>query len=121
VQADLAEHIGQATSVRDDLAQIVPLRALSDPHIDQLRSTETQAWADSNQARARLKHTEAAITTQASDTAADLKHAWDQAYPNAARAAETIRSGTGRFRRGRARSTRPGRTSPAGPEHGSPS
>jgi exodeoxyribonuclease V alpha subunit len=102
MQADLAEHIAQAKSVRDELAQIVPLRGQSDPHIDQLRAAEQLAWADSNQAHARLKHTEAAITTAARDLAADLHDAWNQAYPNAAQAAETIRAGTGRFGRGRA-------------------
>jgi len=101
-QADLAEHLAQARSVRDELAQIVPLRAQSDPHIDQLRAAEQQAWVDSNQARARLKYTEAAIITATSDLTWNLHDGWDRAYPNAAQAAERIRAGTGRFGRGRA-------------------
>jgi exodeoxyribonuclease V alpha subunit len=102
LQTDLTAHIGQARSTRDELALIVPLRAESDPQIDQLRAAEQRAWVDSDHACARLKHTEAAITTATSDLAADLNERWDRAYPNAAQAAETIRAGTGRFGRGRA-------------------
>ena len=102
LQADLTGHIAEATSIRDELAQIVPLRAESDPQIAHLRSAEQQAWADSDDARARLRQTEAAITTGTSDLARDLLDRWDRAYPDAARAAETIRAGTGRFGRGRA-------------------
>jgi hypothetical protein len=89
-------------SIRDELARIVPLRAETDPQIAQLRSAEQQAWVDSDDARARLRQTEAAITTQTSDLARDLKDGWERAYPDTARAAETIRVGTGRFGRGRA-------------------
>jgi hypothetical protein len=102
LQADLTGHLAQAASVRDELARIVPLRAESDPQIAHLRSAEQQARADSGDARARLKQTEAAITTATSDLARDLKDGWDRAYPDTARAAETIRAGTGRFGRGRA-------------------
>jgi exodeoxyribonuclease V alpha subunit len=105
LQADLAAHIAQGTSIRDELALIVPLRAQSDPRIDQLRAAEAQAWGDSDHARVRLRGTEAAITTATSDLTRDLKNGWDRAYPNAARAAETIRVGTGRFGRGRAQVT----------------
>jgi len=99
-EADLTGHIAEATSIRDELARIVPLRAETDPQIAQLWSAERQAWVDSDDARARLRQTEAAITTQTSDLARDLKDGWDRAYPNTARAAETIRVGTGRFGRG---------------------
>ena len=101
LHADLTAHIAQGTSIRDELALIVPLRAQSDPDIAQLRAAEAQAWVDSDHARARLRGTEAAITTATSDLARSLNDAWDQAYPNAAQAAETIRAGTGRFGRGR--------------------
>ncbi|NMM23088.1 MAG: AAA family ATPase, partial [Phycicoccus sp.] len=102
LQADLTGHIAQATSTRDELARIVPLRAETDPQIAQLRGAEQQAWVDSEDARGRLRQTEAAITTQTSDLARDLNDRWDRAYPSAARAAETIRAGTGHFGRGRA-------------------
>jgi len=102
LQADLAAQIAQGTSVRDELALIVPLRAQSDPQIDQLRAAEAQAWVDADHARARLRGTEAAITTATRHLTADLHDSWHQAYPNAAQAAETIRAGTGRFGRGRA-------------------
>jgi len=102
VQADLTAHLAEATSTRDELARIVPLRAQSDPQIAQLRNAEAQAWVDSDDAGARLRQTESAITTATSDLAADLLDGWDRAYPNTARAAETIRVGTGRFGRGRA-------------------
>jgi len=102
LQADLTAHIGQASSIRDELARIVPLRAQSDPQIAQLRAAEQQAWVDSDHARDRLSQTEAAITTATRDLAHDLNDRWDRAYPNTARAAETIRVGTGRFGRGRA-------------------
>ena len=102
LRADLTEHVAEATSVRDELALIVPLRAQSDPQIAQLRGAEQQAWADSDQARDRLRGTEAAISTATADLAADLNERWDRSYPNAARAAERIRAGTGRFGRGRA-------------------
>ena len=102
LQVDLAGHIAQASSVRDELAWIVPLRAESDPQIAHLRAAEQRAWADSDDAHARLTQTEAAITTAASDLARDLLDSWDRAYPNMATAAETIRVGTGRFGRGRA-------------------
>jgi exodeoxyribonuclease V alpha subunit len=105
LQADLTAHIAQARSIRDELALIVPLRAASDPQIAHLRAAEQQAWVDSDQARARLRGTEAAITTATSDLARVLKDGWDRAYPSAARAAETIRAGTGRFGRGRAQVT----------------
>jgi len=100
LRADLAGHIAEATSIRDELARIVPLRAESDPQIAHLRSAEDQAWADSGDARARLRQTETAITTATSNLARDLMNAWDRAYPETARAAETIRAGTGRFGRG---------------------
>jgi thymidine kinase len=102
LQADLTGHIAEASSTRDELARIVPLRAETDPQIAHLRSAEQQAWVDSGDARARLRQTEAAITTQISDLARELKEAWERAYPDTARAAETIRAGTGRFGRGRA-------------------
>jgi hypothetical protein len=57
---------------------------------------------DSDYARARLRQSEAALTTGTSDLARDLQDAWDRAYPHASGAAETIRAGTGRFGRGRA-------------------
>jgi hypothetical protein len=78
------------------------LRAETDPQIAHLRSAEQRAWVDSDDARARLRQTEAAITTQTSDLALDLKDAWERAYPDTARAAETTLAGTGRFGRGRA-------------------
>jgi exodeoxyribonuclease V alpha subunit len=102
LQADLTGHIAEATSTRDELARIVPLRAESDPQIAHLRSAEQHAWAGWDDARAQLRHTEAAITTHTSDLARDLLDGWDRAYPDTARAAETIRAGTGRFGRGRA-------------------
>jgi hypothetical protein len=102
LQADLAGHIARATSMRDELAQIVPLRAESDPQIAHLRSAEQQAWADSGDARTLLRQTEATITTATSALARDLLDAWDRAYPDTAKAAETIRAGAGRFGRGRA-------------------
>jgi len=102
LQADLTGHLAQATSMRDELAQIVPLRAETDPQIAHLRSAEQQARADSNDAHARLRKTETAITTQTTARARDLKDGWDRAYPHASRAAETIRAGTGRFGRRRA-------------------
>jgi len=102
LQADLAAHIAQVSSTRDELARIVPLRAQSDPQIAHLRSAEAQAWVDSDDARARLRGTESAITTATSGLARDLLDSWDRAYPDTARAAETIRAGTGRFGRGRA-------------------
>jgi exodeoxyribonuclease V alpha subunit len=102
LKADLAGHIGQASSIRDDLARIVPLRAQSDPQIAQMRAAEAQAWVDAEDARVRLRGTEAAITTATSDLARDVKDGWDRAYPHASGAAETIRAGTGRFGRGRA-------------------
>ena len=101
LQADLTGHIAQATSIRDELARIVPLRAQSDPQIAHLRSAEAQAWVDSEDARDRLRGTESAITTATSDLARDLNDRWDRAYPSAARAVETIRAGTGHFGRGR--------------------
>src|SRR5665811_2043069 len=102
LQADLTGHIAEATSIRDELAQIVPLRAETDPRIAQLWNAERQAWVDSDDARDRLKQTEAAITTATRDLARDLNDGWDRAYPHASGAAETIRAGTGRFGRGRA-------------------
>jgi exodeoxyribonuclease V alpha subunit len=102
LQADLTGHIAELTSIRDELARIVPLRAQTDPQIAHLRSAEQQAWVDSDDARDRLRGTEAAITTATSDLARDLLDGWDRAYPNTARAAESIRVGTGRFGRGRA-------------------
>jgi len=101
-QTDLTGHIAQASSIREELARIVPLRAQSDPQIDQLRAAEQQAWVDSDHARVRLRGTEAAITTATSDLARDLLDGWERAWPDTARAAETIRAGTGRFGRGRA-------------------
>ncbi|MEO8518022.1 MAG: MobF family relaxase [Dermatophilaceae bacterium] len=102
LHADLTAHIAQARSTRDELALIVPARAQSDPQIDQLRAAEAQAWVDADRARARLRGTEAAITTATSELTRNLTERWDRAYPNAAQAAETIRAGTGRFGRGRA-------------------
>ena len=102
LQADLTGHIAEATSTRDELASIVPLRAESDPQIAQLRGAEQQARGDSDDARDRLRGTESAITSATSDLARDLNDRWDRAYPSAARAAETIRAGTGHFGRGRA-------------------
>jgi len=102
LQADLTAHIAEATSIRDELALIVPLRAQSDPQIAQLWNAERQAWVDSDDARARLRGTEAVITTATSDLAHDLNDGWDRAYPHASGAAERIRAGAGRFGRGRA-------------------
>ena len=89
------------SAIADGLARIGPLRAESEPQIAQLRGAEQQEWADSGDARARLRQTEAAITTATSVLTRELKNGWDRAYPNAARAAETIWAGSGRFGRGR--------------------
>jgi hypothetical protein len=100
-QADLSERLAATHHLRDQLAQVVSIRAGSDPQLARLDKAAENAWAAADHARTRADQAATSIKVDAGRIAAALRGRWDNDYPAASAAAERIRGGSGRFGRHR--------------------
>jgi exodeoxyribonuclease V alpha subunit len=100
-EADLSERLGATQHLRDQLAQVVSIRAGSDPQLARLDKAAENAWAAADHARTRADQAAASIKADAGRIAQTLRGRWDNDYPGASAAAERIRGGSGRFGRQR--------------------
>jgi exodeoxyribonuclease V alpha subunit len=100
-EADLSERLAATQHLRDQLAQVVSIRAGSDPQLARLDKAAENAWAAADHARIRADQAAASIKADAVRIAQTLRGRWDNDYPGASAAAERIRGGRGRFGRAR--------------------
>jgi exodeoxyribonuclease V alpha subunit len=100
-QADLSERVAATQHLRDQLAQVVLIRAGSDPQLARLDTAAENAWAAADRAHIRAEQAAASIKADAGRTADALRGRWDSDYPAASAAAQTIRHGSRRFGRHR--------------------
>ena len=100
-EADLSERLAATRHLRDQLAQVVSIRAGSDPQLARLDKAAENAWAAADHARNRADQVKASIKTGAGRIVESLRGRWDNDYPAASAAAERIRHGSGRFGRHR--------------------
>jgi len=98
-EADLSERLAATQSLRDQLAQVASIRAGADPQLARLDTAAERAWRDAEHARTRADQVQTSIKADAGRTADALRGRWDNDYPAASAAAETIRRGNGRFGR----------------------
>ncbi len=100
-EADLSERLAATHHLRDQLAEVVSIRAGSDPQLARLDKAAENAWAAADHARTRADQAATSIKTGAGRIAEALRGRWDNDYPAASAAAERIRGGSGRFGRHR--------------------
>jgi conjugative relaxase-like TrwC/TraI family protein len=100
-EADLSERLAATDHLRDQLAQVVSIRAGSDTQLARLDKAAENAWAVADHARTRADQAAASIKADGGRIAEVLRGRWDNDYPAASAAAETIRGGSGRFGRHR--------------------
>ncbi|MBE3076173.1 MAG: hypothetical protein IMZ75_14735 [Actinobacteria bacterium] len=100
-EADLSERLAATDHLRDQLAQVVSIRAGSDPQLAQLEKAAHEAWAAADHAHTRADQAAASIKADAGRIGEALRGRWDNDYPAASAAAERIRGGSGRFGRAR--------------------
>jgi len=101
-EADLSERLAATHHLRDQLAAVVSIRAGSDPQLARLDMAADHAWAAADHARTRADQVQTSMKADAVRLADALRGRWDNDYPAASRAADTIRHGNGRFGRHRA-------------------
>jgi exodeoxyribonuclease V alpha subunit len=100
-EADLSERLAATRHLRDQLAQVVSIRAGSDPQLARLDKAAQDAGAAATHARTRADQVQTSIKADAGRIGEALRGRWDNDYPAASAAAETIRHGTRRFGRHR--------------------
>ncbi|NMM23921.1 MAG: hypothetical protein HHJ11_10550, partial [Phycicoccus sp.] len=100
-QADLSERLAATQLVRDQLAQVVAIRAGSDPQLARLDEAAENAWAAADHARTRADQAAASIKADAGRIGEAIRVGWDNDYPAASAAAQRIRGGSRRFGRAR--------------------
>jgi exodeoxyribonuclease V alpha subunit len=100
-EADLSERLAATQHLRDQLAEVVSIRAGSDPQLARLDKAAENAWAAADHARTQADQAAASIKADADRIAQTLRGRWDNDYPAASAAAERIRAGSGRFGRAR--------------------
>jgi len=93
----LVEHLTAARHERDQLTQVVPLRAQHDAQVAAGRQTYEQARGHATQAREHADQLEAVVGRDTFQLAGRLRQEWDTGRPGAAAAAQTIAAGTGRI------------------------
>jgi exodeoxyribonuclease V alpha subunit len=98
-EADLSQRLAATEHLRDQLAQVVAIRAGSDPQLARLNQAAENAGAAADHARTRADQAAASIKADAGRIAGALRGRWDNDYPAASAAAETIRRGSRRFGR----------------------
>jgi thymidine kinase len=100
-EADLSQRLAATQHLRDQLAQVVAIRAGSDPRLARLDKAAESAWAAADHARTRADQAATSIKVDAGRIAAALRGRWDNDHAAASAAAERIRGGSGRFGRHR--------------------
>ena len=100
-EADLSERLAATQHLRDQLAQVVSIRAASDPQLARLNQAAQNARAAADHTRTRADQAAASITADAARIAQTLRGRWDNDYPTASAAAQKIRGGSRRFGRHR--------------------
>ena len=100
-QADLSERLAATQVLRDQLAQVVAIRAGSDPQLARLDKAAENAWAAADHARTRADQAAASIKADTGRITETLRGRWDNDYPAASAAAQRIRGGSRRFGRHR--------------------
>jgi exodeoxyribonuclease V alpha subunit len=93
----LAEHLTAARGERDQLTQVVPLRAQHDAQVAAGRAIYEQARANATQVRAHADQLAAVVGRDTFQLAGRLRQEWDIHRPAARAAAQTIAAGTGRI------------------------
>ena len=93
----LVEHLTAARHERDQLTQVVPLRAQHDAQAAAGRATYEQARGHATQARDHAEQLEAVVGRDTFQLAGQLRQEWDTGRPAARAAAQTIAAGTGRI------------------------
>ena len=98
----LAQHLTAARRERDQLTQVVPLRAQHDAQVAAGRATYEQARGHATQAREHADQLETVVVRDTFLLAGRLRQEWDTHRPAARGAAQTIAAGTGRIGQHRA-------------------
>ena len=93
----LAQHLTAARGERDQLTQVVPLRAQHDAQVAAGRATYEQARRHATQAAKHADQLEAVVGADTFQLAGRLRQEWDTGRPGARAAAQTIAAGTGRI------------------------
>jgi len=93
----LVKHLTAARHERDQLTQVVPLRAQHDAQIAAGRATYEQARGHATQAAEHADQLEAVVGRDTFLLAGRLRQEWDTGRPAARAAAQTIAAGTGRI------------------------
>jgi hypothetical protein len=93
----LVEHLTAARHERDQLTQVVPLRAQHDAQVAAGRATYEQARGHATQAREHADQLEAVVGADTFQLAGRLRQQWDTGRPAARAAAQAIAAGTGRI------------------------
>jgi exodeoxyribonuclease V alpha subunit len=96
-EADLLERHQRLAGKRDDLQQVVAIHARYAPQGDRLSDDQTKARRSWLQARERVDDLDAALQVETADLRARVRNAWFQELPQAQRAADIVREGTGRL------------------------
>jgi hypothetical protein len=100
-EVDLSERLAATQHLGDQLAQVVSIRAGSEPQLARLDKAAENAWAAADHAHTRAHQAATSIKADAGRIADALRGRWDNDYPAASAAAERIRGGIGRFGRAR--------------------
>jgi len=93
----LTQHLTAARDERDQLTQVVPLRAQHDAQVAAGRATYEQARGHATQAAEHADQLEAVVGADTVQLAGRLQQEWDTSRPAARAAAQTIHAGTGRI------------------------
>jgi exodeoxyribonuclease V alpha subunit len=93
----LAQHLTAASRERDQLTQVVPLRAQHDAQVAAGRETYEQTRGHATQAAKHADELEAVVGRDTFLLAGRLRQEWDTGRPAARAAAQTIAAGTGRI------------------------
>lgn len=96
-QTDLDEQHVRLSGNRDDLQQVVAIHARYAPQRDRLHDDESKVRRTWLQARERVDDLDAALQGETADLRARVRTAWFQELPQAQRAADAVRDGTGRL------------------------
>ena len=93
----LAQHLTAARHERDQLTQVVPLRAQHDAQVAAGREIYEQARGHATRAREHADQLAAVVGADTFQLAGRLRQEWDTGRPAARAAAQTIGAGTGRI------------------------